>query len=217
MITCRHAGGVYQGGTEVDHREPLPLDALVDAIAPRWVGHQDANAADLGMLVLDHLADTYRPAHRELYAWLETWELDFNERVHETEQRTLKELRGLTTLMRVRLLSLAPAVEQPAQAWFVPLTSKHIASSLDDKLRRSLRELTEIADALRSSFQVLTAAGAAERLRLAQEPRERSERLDDQIPRYRPAAGAHADRGIYSANPGLPSKDEWSASRRWSC
>lgn len=212
LITCRHTGGVYEGAGETGGREPLALETLVGQVEGPWrKGPHHASAADLGMLILDALATTYRPAHRELYAWLETWELDFNDRVHETEQHTLKDLRGLLSLMRVRLLALSPAHDEPGDAWFGNLSDGAVAYSLDRKLERALRQLDAIAEMLRSSFQVLTTAGTAEHLRLAQEQSEHSQRLDERITVITALLLVPTlIVGLYGANTSLPGKETWS-------
>jgi Mg2+ and Co2+ transporter CorA len=210
IVTARHRGGVYRGATEVDQRDPLPLEELIADVERGWLAERAATAGDLGMLILDDLATSYRAAHRELYAWLETWELDFNDRLHATEQETLKDIRGMLTLMRVRLTALSPAHDRPSDAWFAGLTDDSVATSLDRRLERSLRQLDEAGEALRSSLQVLTTAGTAEQLRLAQLQSRRSERLDERITAITslllvPTLVV----GIYGANTDLPGRDHW--------
>src|SRR4051794_31519765 len=153
------------------------------------------------------MASTYRVAHRELYAWLETWELDFNDSLHQTEQETLKDLRGLLTLMRVRLLALAPAHDQPAEAWFAGGRDDGAAVSLDRQIDRARGQRDATPEALRSPLQVLTKAGTAEQLRLAQEQSARGKALDDRIT-YITARLLVPTLivGIYGANTMLPGK-----------
>lgn len=210
IVTSRHKGGRYEGGREVGQVDPLPLDDLIARVGRAWVATEGRTPGDLGMLVLDDLAESYRPAHRELYAWLESWELDFNERLHQTEQQTLKDIRGLLSLLRVRLTSLSPSHDRPGDAWFGGLSSEHVAAALDRRVERALRQLAEMTEVLRTSFQVLTTAGAAEQLRLAQEQQQRGERLDDRITVITslllvPTLVV----GIYGANTKLPGRDAW--------
>jgi Mg2+ and Co2+ transporter CorA len=210
LVTCRHVGGVYEGATEIGQTSPLPLGDLIGAVEPAWRRLETGTAGDLGLLTLDAMATTYRVAHRELYAWLETWELDFNDSVHQTEQETLKDLRGLLTLMRVRLLALAPAHDHPAEAWFTGARDDSAAISLDRKLERALGQLDATSEALRSSLQVLTTAGTAEQLRLAQEQNQRGKELDDRITYITSLLLVPTlIVGIYGANTMLPGRDHW--------
>jgi Mg2+ and Co2+ transporter CorA len=210
VVIARHKGGVYRAASEVGQCDPLALERLIAAVEPAWRQREAANAADFGMLVLDAIASSYRPAHRELYAWLESWELDFNDRLHATEQETLKDIRGLLTLMRVRLTALSPANDRPADAWFEGALDDEAALSLDRKLERSLRQLDETSEALRSSLQVLTTAGTAEQLRLAQDQRERAKQLDERITLITSLLLVPTlIVGIYGANTMLPGRDHW--------
>jgi Mg2+ and Co2+ transporter CorA len=210
LVISRHRGGVYDGANEVDQVEPLPLDSLIAAIEPAWRKLADANSSDLGMLILDAVAVSYRTAHRELHAWLDSWELDFNDRLHETETDTLKDVRGLLTRLRVRLTALSPLHDQPADAWFANAVSDAAAESLDRRLERSLRQLEETSEALRSSLQVMATAGTAEQLRLAQEQRERGQKLDDRITSITALLLVPTlIVGVYGANTMLPGRDHW--------
>ncbi|MEA2448972.1 MAG: hypothetical protein QOG63_904 [Thermoleophilaceae bacterium] len=210
LAICRHKGGVYDGATEVAQVEPLGLEDLIAHVEQGWRRLSDANSSDLGMLMLDAMATTYRAAHRELYAWLETWELDFNDNLHETEQETLKDIRGLLTLLRVRLTALSPIHDEPTEAWFARAVHDGAALSLDRKLERALRQLEETSESLRSSLQVLTTAGTAEQLRLAQEQRERAQHLDDRITSITALLLVPTlIVGIYGANTMLPGRDHW--------
>jgi len=210
VVIARHKGGVYQAATEVAQCDPLPLERLVEAVDRAWRQREAANANDLGMLMLDAIAASYRPAHRELYAWLESWELDFNDRLHATEQETLKDIRGLLTLMRIRLTALLPAHDRPDEAWFAGALDDSAAISLDRRLERALRQLDETSEALRSSLQVLTTAGTAEQLRLAQDQRERAKQLDERITQITALLLVPTlIVGIYGANTMLPGRDHW--------
>jgi Mg2+ and Co2+ transporter CorA len=210
VVIARHKGGVYHGATEIAQTDPLPLERLIHDVQPAWGRLEAANANDLGMLMLDAMATSYRAAHRELYAWLESWELDFNDRLHQTEQETLKDIRGLLTIMRVRLTALSPAHDRPSEAWFAGALDDSAAESLDRKLERALRQLDETSEALRSSLQVLTTAGTAEQLRLAQDQRERSRQLDDRITMITALLLVPTlIVGIYGANTMLPGRDHW--------
>jgi len=119
-------------------------------------------------------------------------------------------VRGLLTRLRVRLTALSPIHDRPAEAWFAHAIDESAAISLDRKLERALRQLKETSEALRSSLQVLTTAGTAEHLRLAQDQRERSKQLDDRITQITALLLVPTlIVGIYGANTMLPGRDHW--------
>jgi Mg2+ and Co2+ transporter CorA len=162
------------------------------------------------MLLLDAIAVSYRTVHRELHAWLDSWELEFNDCLHETEQETLKDVRGLLTRLRVRLTALSPIHDRPSDAWFPRAADDRAAESLDRRLERSLRQLEETSEALRSSLQVMATAGTAEQLRLQQEQRKRSQKLDDRLTSITALLLVPTlIVGVYGANTMLPGRDHW--------
>jgi Mg2+ and Co2+ transporter CorA len=113
-------------------------------------------------------------------------------------------------VLRVRLTALSPSHDRPQDAWFTGLTDDEVAASLDRRLDRALAQLGEMMEILRTSFQVLTTAGAAEQLKLAQEQREHGKRLDERITVITslllvPTLVV----GFYGANTKLPGRDGW--------
>ena len=86
--------------------EPNRADDLMENITLRWRAGNFRSSGDLALLVLSELAGTYTDARRELYAWLESWELDFTSRHESTEVETLTSLRRLIAEFRKQLAPL---------------------------------------------------------------------------------------------------------------
>jgi hypothetical protein len=93
---------------------------LKEAVASRWQNCKLESSGDLGTVILDTLAQSYALARRQLYAWLEAWELDLYEDPDDIEEVTLVELRAAGALFRdwVDPLNRSGMREDPSKAWF---------------------------------------------------------------------------------------------------
>jgi Mg2+ and Co2+ transporter CorA len=150
------------------------------------------------------LMTTRHKAHRELYAWLEQWELDFDGRGAGTEQATLREVRGLAGLLRVRLTALARPAREAVDAWLPGVTDDAAAVRLAELIDRALRQLFEISEVLRGSIDLMSSS-------LAQAQRAQGERLENRVTLITsmllvPTLVA----GLYGGNTKLPGRDSWS-------
>jgi hypothetical protein len=155
IMSCWHkrratTDGTQEGGEE----DPADRAELIEHVADRWVGRDDrCTAGDLGVMVLHELAHSYTGARRVLWAWHESWELDFYEQRHRTERETLRQLRGQIKAFSQRLESLnQPGMSRnPKLIWFDHVTDHEEAERVDDLIDRALADLRALTDVLRTS------------------------------------------------------------------
>jgi Mg2+ and Co2+ transporter CorA len=203
LVTTRHKAGIYRGAHEEARGDPASLEPLQRAAERRWIAQKGSTASDVGIAIMDELANTYTEVHRELYAWLESWELDFDERGSRTEQVTIKELRGLTARLRVRLTALSCAEHMAADAWLTGITDDEAPARVARATDRALDQLKEIADGLRSSLDILLSSNA-------QDQRKQGERLEQRLTLITSVLLVPTlVVGLYGANTKLPGRDTW--------
>jgi Mg2+ and Co2+ transporter CorA len=203
LVTTRHKSAVYRGSHEEGRGDPPPLEPLRRAAERRWLAVGGSTASDVGVAIMDELANSYAEVHRELYSWLESWELDFDERGSHTEQMTLKELRGLTGRLRVRLTALSCAEHRAAEAWLTGVTDTEAPLRVARATDRALDQLREISEALRSSLDILMSSNA-------QEQRRQGERLEQRLTLITSVLLVPTlVVGLYGANTKLPGRDTW--------
>jgi Mg2+ and Co2+ transporter CorA len=203
LVTTRHKAGVYRGAHEEDRSDPAELAPLREAAARRWVAESGQTSSDIGIAIMDDLANSYADVHRDLYAWLESWELDFDERGSSTEQVTLKELRGLTSRLRVRLTALSCAEHRAAEAWLTGITDTEGPQRVARATDRALDQLKEISEGLRSSLDVLTSTNT-------QDQRKQGARLEQRLTLITSVLLVPTlVVGLYGANTKLPGRDTW--------
>ena len=145
--------------------------------------HEDGlrSAGDLALTLLRGTVATYPATIRELESWLESWELEFYRRMEETERATLVDMRGVLAELRRRVSGLRRDGRDPVKEWFAGVTVPEAAHGADELIERSLRELRELNDALRTSLDVVAASDSARTLRLAQAESRQSDRLQQQL------------------------------------
>lgn len=162
LITCWHDAEVYRGADRVAERPPAPPPTLFAEVARRWPTNPFSSAGDLAVLALDHLALTYAPAYRQLYAWEEEWELDFFRRPERIDRHTLLDARACAAILRDWLQPLnPPGLRQDAdRAWFPGVTGTpesggyQVALRVDDRIDGALRSLREFNQTLRSAYDL---------------------------------------------------------------
>lgn len=203
IVTARHKSGIYRGSHEEGRGDPVALEPLQRAVERRWRQVNGETASDLGVALMDDLANSYAEVHRELYAWLESWELDFDERGSRTEQVTLKELRGLVGRLRVRLTALSCVEHRAAEAWLTGVTDTDATARVARATDRALDQLREISEALRGSLDILASANA-------QEQRQQGDRLEQRLTLITSVLLVPTlVVGLYGANTKLPGRDTW--------
>lgn len=176
LISCWQEQEVYRGTTRVETRDAEDLHELKEAVASRWQNCKLESSGDLGTVILDTLAQSYALARRQLYAWLEAWELDLYEDPDDIEEVTLVELRAAGALFRdwVDPLNRSGMREDPSKAWF-PGVSKEghgVAIRADDRIDDTLADLAKFRDTLRSTFELAQASSHAKQVRIAEESQE---------------------------------------------
>ena len=167
LITCWHRERIY-GGIEQDTTADLVSAhaEIESAVAKRWhdLGAEHARTAgDLGVLLLSELADTYERARLELYAWLDSWELDFlrrssNDEIHSADQidrRTLIDLRAMASEFRCQVHPLDVPRTKAQQAFFSNVCNTESPRRVDEVIEHTLRDLKELTGRVRSAFDLV--------------------------------------------------------------
>jgi Mg2+ and Co2+ transporter CorA len=177
LITCWHPQRVFQGPRKLDEELP-PGDSeqLFEAVSARWRRKPGRLPGDLGISIMHELALTYAPAHRELHAWLEDWELSLYMEDDLDNHDQLPELWGLMAVLRDWLnpLNKAGLRADPEKAWLP--TSEHAAAmEVDDRIDKALTALGRLSDTLRQSFGLLHLEQAEEQRRHSEQTQHRVE------------------------------------------
>jgi CorA-like Mg2+ transporter protein len=184
LLTCWHPSEIYCGWDRVGNPgSPRNHQEICRGVAKRWPDKRGLVAADLGILVMHELALTYAPAHRQLYAALEEWELSLYGDVHgdltalEADPKRLRDLWRA----RARLLDWLTPLNIPGlnedldKAW-LPAKDHEEVKLVDRRVDRALAALGKLGESLRSSFHSL-------QLLSAEAQRDRNERRQRRIER----------------------------------
>jgi hypothetical protein len=212
IITCWHDRQGYQGAVRIPAAgSPKPHDDIFNTVARRWEHGPAKTAGDLGVLIFNELALSYAPAHRRVYAWLETWELtlyldgDIDGRRQVVDRTTLPDLWGTMAVLRDWLspLDRAGLHADISKAWFSGCTDHEAIKNVDDRIDNALKGLRELGTTLRSSFGLL-------HIQIAEEQQRRSERLG-RLVEYVTAAVLIPGLvvGFFGANTTLPGGGTW--------
>ena len=168
-------------------------------------------SGDLGVLILKHLAKSYRQSRKHLERWIEAWELDFYRRrdVGLDEQRAqldrLIQLRGLIAQYRERLTALNVERDEAAESWFANVTARPAAENADRLIDHSLDRLERLSDKVRAAFELHQSQTAARHLELSLEQQEAGERLQGRVELIGSAFLVPTlIAGIFGANTALP-------------
>jgi hypothetical protein len=212
LVTCWHRRQGYQGAVKIPASgTPKPHDEVFDAVAQRWLSGPAKTAGDLAVLIFNELALSYAPAHRRIYAWLETWELtlyldgDIDGRRQVVDRTTLPDLWGTMAILRDWLspLDRAGLHADIGKSWFPGCTDHEAVKNVDDRIDRALSGLRDLGTTLRSSFGLL-------HIQIAEEQQRRSERMGRLI-EYVTAAVLIPGLvvGFFGANTTLPGGGTW--------
>ena len=212
IVTCWHHRQGYQGAVRIPAAgTPKPHDDIFRAVARRWPHGPAKTAGDLGVLIFNELALSYAPAHRRIYAWLETWELtlyldgDIDGRRQVVDRTTLPDLWGTMAVLRDWLSPLdRPGLHADiSKAWFWGCTDHEAIKNVDDRIDNALKGLRDLGTTLRSSFGLL-------HIQIAEEQQRRSERLG-RLVEYVTAAVLIPGLvvGFFGANTTLPGGGTW--------
>jgi Mg2+ and Co2+ transporter CorA len=167
LVTCWHRERIHCG-VEEDATTGAVGDhgGMAEVVAERWqeLGPEKAmKAGDLGVLILEEITNSYERARLELYAWLDSWELDFfrragNDRLTHAEQidrRTLIDLRALASEFRRQVNPLDTPRSKAASAFFTGVANSDSAKQVDETVDHSLDDLRDLVDRVRSSFDLV--------------------------------------------------------------
>ncbi len=175
LITCWQPGRAFRGAIKTaDKGQPGSPRDVLDAVVQDWLGGKGSSAGDLGVMIMYELALTYAPAHREIYAWLEDWELSlYTEAGYDPE--LLPQLWGSMAVLRdwISPLNRIGLDTDLDKAW-LPALDREAVLRLDNRIDRALSSLRDLGDTMRSSFQLL-------HYQQTEEDRERSDRLQGRV------------------------------------
>lgn len=210
LITCWHPQRTFQGSKMIEEDPPGDADELFEAVAERWERRSCEMAGDLGVWVMHELALTYAPAHRDLYAWLEDWELslytkgdDDGDGKGSEDPDQLPELWGLMAVLRSWLTPLnKPGLRSDLGKAWLPASDHSAVKEVDDRVDKALAALGRMSETLRQSFGLL-------HLEQTEEQRQLSERMQRRFELI--AAGFLVPTfivGFYGANTWIPGQGE---------
>jgi Mg2+ and Co2+ transporter CorA len=184
LLTCWHPTEVYCGWNRLG--EPGVPKGHADVrrgVTKRWCGKSEVTAADLGVLVMHELALTYAPAHRQLYAALEEWELGLYGDVKgdltkiKTDSKTPRDLWSARARLSDWLNPLnIPGLREDLDKAWLPATDHAEVKKVDDRVDKALSALARLGESLRSSFHSL-------QLLAAESQRDRNEQRQRRIER----------------------------------
>jgi hypothetical protein len=182
LITCWHPQRVFQGSKAIESESPGDGDEAFEGVAERWHRRPCETAGDLGVRVMHELALSYAPAHRDLYSWLEDWELSLYTKDEEEPDRDgvgdhhqLPELWGLMAVLRNWLSPLnKPGLRSDLGKAWLPASDHHGVIEVDERVDKALAELRKLSETLRQSFGLL-------HLEQTEEQRRHSERMQHRV------------------------------------
>jgi hypothetical protein len=175
LISCWHPRRTFRGPNKVDEQGPDSAERLFRGVTERWLHGRCGGPGELGLSVMHELALSYRPASRELLTWLEDWELSLylDDDIDNRDQ--LPELWGLMAVLRSWLGPLnRPGLRDDIGKSWLPATDHDAVIAVDDRVDKSLAELSRLSATLRQSFGLL-------HLEQAEEQRQHTERLQRRV------------------------------------
>jgi hypothetical protein len=178
LITCWHPKRVFQGSKPIEGEPPGDADELFEGVAERWLRRPCETAGDLGIQVMHELALSYASAHRDLYTWLEDWELSLYTRAEDdadannsSDLDQLPELWGLMAVLRNWLSPLnKPGLQSNLDKAWLPASDHDAVKEVDRRVDKALAALAQLSETLRQSFGLL-------HLEQTEEQRQRNESM----------------------------------------
>jgi CorA-like Mg2+ transporter protein len=175
LLTCWHPTRTFAGAEKISEGMPGATDAIQREISPEWMELDSPSGGDLGILLMNRLALTYRATGWRLAAWHEDWELSLyvDDTLHNPEE--LPNLWGMMAVLRDWLNPLnRPGLRKmPDRAW-LPNTNHEQVIAIDNRIDDTLEHLHALANSMRASFSVLHA-------QTAEEARDRKERTQHRV------------------------------------
>jgi hypothetical protein len=179
LLSCWHEPQTFVGAQRArsDNNGPdrLTREHVAAVVSRRWVDTKSTSIADLGVLILHELAESYRPTVYELYSWLDDWELSLYAE-ESVDRVTLQALWGSAATLRawVKPLNLPGMRADPDKAWFHGGSNHENVLAVDDRVDGALSTLRKLSDTLRASFAVA-------QFQLAEEERRERERFQARV------------------------------------
>lgn len=175
LLTCWHPTITFSGADKIGTGTPGDSADSRAAVSRLWPSAGCRNAGDLGVMIMHELATGYRTAGWSLGAWHEDWELSLYIDDDLSNPDELPHLWGSMAVLRDWLNQLnRPGLRKdPARAW-LPISNHAQVIAVDDRVDRTLDQLRELSNVMRSSFGVM-------HVQLAEQERDRKERTQHLI------------------------------------
>ena len=211
LVVCCHTRDGYATDSGAAIGTERGCESLLECVRSRWPQEGGQTPGDLGVLILKHLAKSYRDSRKHLERWVEAWELDFYRRreVELSEERArldrLIQHRVLIAEYRERLAELSVERDEAAESWFADVTARPAAETADRLINHSLEGLERLSDKVRGAFELHQSQTAARHLELSLEQQEAAERLQGRVEVIGSAFLVPTlIAGIFGANTALP-------------
>jgi CorA-like Mg2+ transporter protein len=175
LLTCWHPRRTFSGADPVDGGAAVGSGEIRRDLIDQWVSSSCRNAGDLGVLIMQHLALSYSDAYWSLFAWHEDWELGLYMQDELDNPEELPQLWGSMAVLRdwLRPLNRPGLRTHPERAW-LPVTRHDEVIALDKRIDTALDKLSQLANTMRGSFNVLHVS-------LAEQQRERREGIQRRV------------------------------------
>jgi hypothetical protein len=175
LLTCWHPTRTFAGAEKVAEGDPGNSAEIREQVSEEWTSLDQPGGGDLGILIMDRLALSYRATGWRLAAWHEDWELSLYIDDALDNPDELPNLWGMMAVLRDWLNPLnRPGVRKmPDRAW-LPNTIHEKVLSIDDRVDDTLKHLRSLSNAMRASFSVL-------HVQTAEEQRDRKERAQHRV------------------------------------
>lgn len=175
LLTCWHPTRTFAGAEKVSEGECGSSEQVRKEVSQEWVSLDRSGGGDLGILIMNRLALSYRAAGWRLSAWHEDWELSLYVDDALDNPEELPNLWGMMAVLRDWLNPLnRPGLrEMPDRAW-LPNRNHDRVVAIDDRVDDTLRQLHTLSNAMRSSFSVL-------HVQMAEDARDRKERTQHRV------------------------------------
>jgi hypothetical protein len=175
LLTCWHPTRTFVGAEKVSEGTPGSADEIRREVCQEWINRDSPGGGDLGILVMNRLALSYRAAAWRLAAWHQDWELSLYIQDALDNPEELPSLWGMMAVLRDWLNPLnRPGLRKmPDRAW-LPNSNHDCVVAIDDRVDATLAQLQSLGNSMRGSFSVL-------HVQTAEEARERKERTQHRV------------------------------------
>ena len=126
----------------------------------KWCETDSRSVGDLGVLLIHELTRTYSRARSELHDQIYAWEKRFFANPDPDELKALVALRNLLAEFQRGLIRLNLPTHDidEGRSWFSDITDSRTTREADDLINRSLRDLAELTQNVRSDFNLVQGA-----------------------------------------------------------